>query len=91
MHNSDGMLSATDSPGFNASIIYPNPLTDWLYMDLPDMITDIRITDIYGKIHYTSPYFGPSKINTQTFSQGVYFVQGLYKHSLLLVQKIIKL
>lgn len=46
MHNSDGMISSIDSPNLKTAKIYPNPVTDWLFLDLPDVITEIRILDI---------------------------------------------
>lgn len=91
MHNSGEILSSDNSPKLTQANIYPNPVRDWLYLDLPDAITHIRITDIYGKLHYASTYAIASPTKIQLPASGVYVVQGFQNERLLFAKKIIKL
>ncbi len=90
-HNSSGVTSSPDSPEINKTEIYPNPVKDWLFLDLPNVVTDIRILDIYGQVRYISAYSNSPKINIQSFPSGVYIVQGFQKDKLLINRKIVKL
>jgi hypothetical protein len=91
IHNSGRIVSSGNSPEISKANIYPNPVRDWLFLELPDVITDIRISDLYGKVHYNSSYSDLMKINIQSLSSGIYVVQGFQNDKLSLVRKIIKL
>lgn len=91
MHNSGTILSSGNSPDLNKAKIYPNPVSNCLFLDLPHAISDIRILDMYGHVHYVSKYTDSLKINIQPLPSGIYIVQGFQKDKLLIVRKIIKL
>lgn len=91
LHNSDGIISSTDLPNLKTAKIYPNPVTDWLFLDLPDVINEIRILDIYGRVRYVSAYSNSTKINIRSFASGTYIVQEFQKDKLLIERKIVKL
>lgn len=91
MHNSGNILSSGNLPDFNKAKIYPNPVYNWLFLDLPHTISDIRILDMYGQVRFASKYSDSLKINIQSLPSGIYIVQGFQKDKLSIARKIIKL
>ncbi len=78
--------------------LYPNPVTDNLNISVtlpkPDQIT-VNILNITGQVIYTKKADYESgqkvlKINTTSFSKGMYFVQVNYNNGQKLTQKFIK-
>ena len=51
--------------------IYSNPVTDNLQIQTTFQINEIAITDIAGKLLYTTSY---KTINCSSFAKGVYFL-----------------
>ncbi len=70
--------------------IYPNPTTDNFYIEMPDEIGFIEVTDMMSKNVYSSEMFdGRKEINLSQCKPGVYFIkiktgQGIH------IKKIIK-
>jgi len=59
----------------NAEIIqlYPNPFKNEIYINRPELVKSVQITDIYGKI-VKQFIFNGKTIHTGNLSSGVYFV-----------------
>lgn len=64
--------------------LYPNPSSDRVYISLAGLNADnltIKITDIYGKVHFINNYSTlynmefDGSVNVSDFSNGVYFVE----------------
>jgi hypothetical protein len=91
MHNSGTILSSGESTDLNTARIYPNPVSNWLFLDLPHEITDIRILDMYGQVRCVSKYVDSLKISIQSLPSGIYIVQGFQKDKLSIARKIIKI
>jgi hypothetical protein len=71
-------------------LFYPNPVEDMLMISGKSVISEIRITDIQGRIvKIISPVSGIVNINLSGIAGGVYFVQVNQKNSLI-TEKIIK-
>ncbi|MCX7954046.1 MAG: FG-GAP-like repeat-containing protein [Bacteroidales bacterium] len=63
--------------------VYPNPTKESIYVQSNNLIQQIEIFDIYGKlikeIHLNSPM---TKINVSNFSTGIYFMKIMYNHQI---------
>ena len=53
-------------------IIYPNPVSDFLYLKSEEIIQEFFLKDISGKEYKT--YFQENKLDTRNLPQGLYFV-----------------
>jgi PKD repeat protein len=53
-------------------IIYPNPVTDNLQIQTASQIKNVEITDIAGRLLYSTNY---KTINCSGFAQGVYYIR----------------
>ena len=51
------------------AVIYPNPFTDFLYLDKPE---DIEVRDVLGKLIFYEN--GINNIHTLDWDAGVYFI-----------------
>ena len=69
----------TENISASSISLYPNPATNHLTIELPNVKdkVEVTITDITGKIIYTTIAEETHKIevNTQDFNEGIYFVQ----------------
>ena len=71
------VVSAKDADAFPEITIYPNPVKDQLYIDLPaDMgLTDLILTDLQGKRLMTSSVTGKYHVTLDmTMPVGMYFL-----------------
>ena len=66
-------LSITDLDSKNNYIIYPNPASSNVYIDVPDKI-NLKISTIAGKIIIKRNHFKGGSINTSNLSDGMYLV-----------------
>ena len=51
--------------------VYPNPVTDILHIQTTLQIKEIEITDITGRLLYTTT---AKTINCRSFAKGIYFI-----------------
>jgi len=92
MHNSGNIISSTHHlPDADTAKIYPNPVKDKLFLDLPDTITNIRIVDVYGKTHFVSTGSNISQVDMRLFAAGIYIVQGFQREKQVITKKIMKM
>ena len=77
-------LSITDTETESSYIIYPNPTSSNVYIDVPEK-TNISISTITGKIVLDKINFKGGKIITSNLSKGVYIVN--FKNSKNVVTK----
>jgi len=70
------------------SILYPNPVSQMLYIDADETIKTIKI---FNKISQLVKYISNSnKINTENLQNGLYIVYVYYQNGKSETQKLIK-
>lgn len=71
--------------------LYPNPTTTELTIQSPTQISLIEISDLSGRIIYTSqPNATIVKVNTELFSKGCYFLSTTTEHGNIETLKFLK-
>lgn len=71
--------------------IFPNPTSDYLYIDIPNKeLTQIELIDVNGQILYTqNNEIDPiQRINIQAFNSGIYFIK-IIQEDKFLIKKIL--
>ncbi|WPO91524.1 T9SS type A sorting domain-containing protein [Chryseobacterium sp. HR92] len=82
-------LGISETQKMNQPNIYPNPAKDFFYVDHLPKETTISITDMSGRKLFSQKYNEEKiKINTSTFSEGIYIVQVKNKDGIILSKKI---
>jgi uncharacterized delta-60 repeat protein len=74
--------------------IYPNPSTDFITVKMSDFTSDasisnLQITDINGKLIYSSNISNTLLINTESFNPGIYIVKIIAKNKTSKTQKLV--
>jgi hypothetical protein len=54
-------------------LVYPNPCSDWLYIQIGEMAQDIQVFNVFGQIIATYPQ-STSQINMANWPVGVYLI-----------------
>ena len=72
--------------------LYPNPVSDVLYINSMDIINKVSVYDIQGKVIKTVSGLNSntSEINLSSLQNGVYFVSITSENGGVLTQKIVK-
>jgi len=75
LYNEDwvGLIKKTNLE--NAAFIYPNPCNEYINIKSSDLIKELSLLDVYGKIKntYTAPNSLNIKIDLKTFTDGIYY------------------
>jgi hypothetical protein len=72
-------------------LVYPNPVTDYLYIKCSDAVTSVDVLDISGKVILSEKVIGStSEINTSSLKVGIYHVRFMQDNGEFLYFKIIK-
>ncbi len=74
----------------NKSFLYPNPVIDNLNFYRKDIIEQLKITDIQGKIRFQKNNLEPKNINLSFLPEGIYSINFNYKGEEEITEKIIK-
>lgn len=86
---SSEQLGISENQKMNQPNLYPNPAKDFFYVDHLPKETIISITDMSGRKLFSQKYNEEKiKINTSTFSEGIYIVQVKNKDGIILSKKI---
>lgn len=85
----DSTLGLLDSEEKNNISIYPNPTTDYLYINSDLDITEIQISDLNGRI-INDLKFQDNKMNLASLQTGIYFAKITDINGKILTKKIIK-
>lgn len=85
----DSTLGLLDSEEKNNISIYPNPTTDYLYINSDLDIKEIQISDLNGRI-INDLKFQDNKMNLASLQTGIYFAKITDINGKILTKKIIK-
>jgi hypothetical protein len=63
--------------GWNGVMIYPNPVSDELVMEVPgyEHLVDYIVCDVLGRTIFSGNFSGIGKLNMENFAAEVYFLQ----------------
>lgn len=68
------VLNTPEEEGVDYNI-YPNPVTDKLYVITPELIDDVSITNILGKNIFNAAHIsGKYRIDMSSYKNGMYFI-----------------
>jgi hypothetical protein len=70
-------------------LIYPNPTSDYLYLNFIENISIINIYDVSGKNIFSEKY-PTNKIDLSSFSPSLYFLEIIKKDGATIYNKIEK-
>jgi hypothetical protein len=85
----DSTLGLSESEERNIISIYPNPTTDYLYIESDLDIKDIQISDLNGRV-INNLEFQDNKINLASLQTGIYFAKISDINGKILTKKIVK-
>ena len=86
-------ITSNTNIDFESSIsIYPNPTTEWAYIDGVEQARNACVYDITGKILATKEFSGEAihRIDFRNFEAGVYFIQLQHNSGKKTTHKIVK-
>lgn len=81
---------STEKFSENKSLFYPNPVIDNLNFQRKDIVEQLKITDIQGKIIFHKNNLEPKNINLSFLQEGIYTLKFNYKGEEEITEKIIK-
>lgn len=87
---SSGQLSTGENNLIHKPEIYPNPAKDWVNLDHLPQGSSIDLFDLSGKVIFNKKNnTGKIRINTSSFSNGVYIIKVQDKGKIILSEKLI--
>lgn len=67
--------------------IYPNPCSDWLFFDSPEVITSVKVFNLRGELIYQNQT-NFKKINVSSWSKGMFIIQITTKDNRIINQRV---
>ena len=88
----DGITSAIDevSTQQNRVVVYPNPTSDILHIRSQDVVQEVRISDIDGRLIYRTSYVEEA-LSIRTWLSGMYIVEVMMRDGQRVVEKVVKI
>ncbi len=80
------LISSTDNPTTASINVWPNPFTEYLYIESEEDIELIQLFDLAGKLVYTGL---DSTIKTSQLTSNTYIIKVLFTNGKTAIQKII--
>lgn len=73
----NNLITATEDFGivnFKEMKIFPNPVEEFLHIDLEDKNGTLKVFDVHGKLIIVTKYKQKEGINVSSLGQGLYFI-----------------
>lgn len=85
----DSVLKSDEADRPKKISVFPNPVTDELFIKSPDIIDRLSLFDANGRIIFEGKAKPVFKINTANWPKGVYFIR-IYANGRIQTEKILK-
>lgn len=72
----EGTPNLLHSPTYAPLLVYPNPATEFIYINTPKIFGEMAIYDSSGRMLFQLPLSGTeTRVNVETLASGIYFIK----------------
>lgn len=66
--------TGTAAPVNTEMRIWPNPASEWLFLDWPQSPEIVRISDVHGRLFWENSYIASQQISVSNWPAGIYYI-----------------